>query len=62
MRFKEINNDKDDTVDSMAKSAMRRRITFAPVPEALQNLIALGGNRGWLKDWWDKNRIGSKTS
>ncbi|MBT3768148.1 MAG: hypothetical protein HOF84_20050 [Rhodospirillales bacterium] len=31
-------------------------LTFAPVPEALQEIIALGGNKGWLKDWWEKNR------
>ncbi len=31
-------------------------LTFAPVPEALQEIISLGGNKGWLKDWWEKNR------
>jgi 3-isopropylmalate/(R)-2-methylmalate dehydratase small subunit len=25
---------------------------FPPVPEALQEIIALGGNTGWLKQWW----------
>lgn len=26
--------------------------TFAPVPEALRELIAQGGNAGWLEQWW----------
>jgi 3-isopropylmalate/(R)-2-methylmalate dehydratase small subunit len=27
---------------------------FAPVPEAIQDLIAKGGNDGWLKAWWEE--------
>jgi 3-isopropylmalate/(R)-2-methylmalate dehydratase small subunit len=30
-------------------------LTFAPVPEALRELIELGGNKGWLKVWWEEN-------
>jgi 3-isopropylmalate/(R)-2-methylmalate dehydratase small subunit len=25
---------------------------FPPLPEALQEIVALGGNAGWLEDWW----------
>jgi 3-isopropylmalate/(R)-2-methylmalate dehydratase small subunit len=27
---------------------------FPPLPDMLQELVALGGNKGWLKDWWEK--------
>ena len=29
---------------------------FSPVPEALRQIIALGGNKGWLKNWWRENQ------
>lgn len=31
-------------------------LTFSPVPEALQEVIAFGGNSGWLKDWWKNHQ------
>ena len=27
---------------------------FSPLPEALREIVALGGNVGWLKDWWSR--------
>ena len=35
-----------------------RNITreYPPVPDALQVIIALGGNAGWLKNWWEKQK------
>lgn len=29
---------------------------FAPVPEALREVIALGGTTNWLREWWAKQR------
>jgi 3-isopropylmalate/(R)-2-methylmalate dehydratase small subunit len=31
---------------------------FSPMPEALREIVALGGNTGWLKDWWAKQAAG----
>lgn len=32
------------------------RKEYPPLPEALQEIIALGGNSGWLREWWRKSR------
>lgn len=29
---------------------------YAPVPDTLQEIIALGGNAGWLEQWWANRR------
>jgi 3-isopropylmalate/(R)-2-methylmalate dehydratase small subunit len=29
---------------------------FAPLPPALQEIVALGGNVGWLAEWWRRQR------
>ena len=29
---------------------------YPPMPEALQEVVALGGNRGWLQQWWASRR------
>jgi 3-isopropylmalate/(R)-2-methylmalate dehydratase small subunit len=29
---------------------------FPPLPETLRELVRLGGNSGWLKDWWNKQK------
>jgi len=34
--------------------AIERR--FAPMAPALQEIVALGGNVGWLADWWSTQR------
>jgi 3-isopropylmalate/(R)-2-methylmalate dehydratase small subunit len=26
---------------------------FSPIPEALREIVARGGNAGWLKNWWE---------
>lgn len=28
------------------------RKEYPPLPEPLQEIVALGGNQGWLKQWW----------
>jgi 3-isopropylmalate/(R)-2-methylmalate dehydratase small subunit len=28
-------------------------LQFPPVPDVVRDVIALGGNKGWLKDWWE---------
>jgi len=33
------------------------RREYPPVPDALQEITALGGNAGWLKQWWEKQKI-----
>lgn len=43
----------DFATGAFVNHAQIRRETFPPVPEALRDLIALGGNRGWLKNWWE---------
>ena len=30
--------------------------TFSAMPEALQEIVAVGGNVGWLKGWWAKQQ------
>lgn len=30
------------------------RKEYPPLPEALQEIVALGGNTGWLKRWWQQ--------
>ena len=30
------------------------RKEYPPLPEALQEIVAVGGNTGWLKAWWQK--------
>jgi 3-isopropylmalate/(R)-2-methylmalate dehydratase small subunit len=30
------------------------RKEYPPLPEALRDIIALGGNTGWLKRWWSE--------
>ena len=32
------------------------RKQFSPLPEALQEIVAVGGNVGWLKNWWEKQQ------
>jgi 3-isopropylmalate/(R)-2-methylmalate dehydratase small subunit len=27
---------------------------YPPLPETLQEIVALGGNTGWLKRWWQQ--------
>jgi 3-isopropylmalate/(R)-2-methylmalate dehydratase small subunit len=29
---------------------------FSPLPEALQEIVAVGGNVGWLREWWAKQQ------
>ena len=29
---------------------------FRPLPEALREIVAVGGNVGWLRQWWEKER------
>ncbi len=33
------------------------RRNYPPLPEALQEIVAVGGNAGWLKRWWEHNRV-----
>ena len=33
------------------------RKRFPPMPETLQEIVALGGNAGWLKNWWSTRRV-----
>jgi len=37
------------------------RQQYDPLPDALQDIVALGGNVGWLKEWWQKQQDGSAT-
>ena len=30
---------------------------FPPLPEALQEIVAVGGNIGWLEDWWSRQAV-----
>jgi 3-isopropylmalate/(R)-2-methylmalate dehydratase small subunit len=34
--------------------------SFPPLPEALQELVRLGGNVGWLQDWWSRQKAQSR--
>jgi 3-isopropylmalate/(R)-2-methylmalate dehydratase small subunit len=29
---------------------------FPPLPDALRDLVRLGGNSGWLRNWWENQR------
>ncbi len=31
---------------------------FPPLPASLREIVALGGNVGWLRDWWQKRQAG----
>lgn len=35
------------------------RKEYPPLPEALQEIVALGGNAGWLKQWWSAAKQGA---
>ena len=35
------------------------RREYPPLPEALQEIVALGGNTGWLKQWWSATKQGA---
>ena len=35
------------------------RKEYPPLPEALQEIVALGGNTGWLKQWWSASKQGA---
>ena len=35
---------------------------FSPVPEELKELVALGGNKGWLKAWWQRENSSKSNS
>ena len=30
---------------------------FAPVPEALREIVELGGTTNWLRQWWEKKKV-----
>jgi hypothetical protein len=30
---------------------------FPPIPEELRELVAKGGTRGWLSDWWGRQKV-----
>jgi 3-isopropylmalate/(R)-2-methylmalate dehydratase small subunit len=30
---------------------------FPSLPEALQEIVAVGGNVGWLADWWHRQAV-----
>ena len=30
---------------------------FPPLPDALQEIVAVGGNTGWLADWWRRQAV-----
>ena len=32
------------------------RKEYPPLPEILQEIVAVGGNSGWLRSWWDQRR------
>jgi 3-isopropylmalate/(R)-2-methylmalate dehydratase small subunit len=32
------------------------RKEYPPLPDALQEIVALGGNTGWLKRWWQQQQ------
>ena len=35
------------------------RREYPPMPEGLQEVVALGGNTGWLREWWARSRSGA---
>ena len=36
------------------------RQDYRPFPEALRDIVALGGNEGWLNQWWVTARVASR--
>ena len=38
------------------------RREYPPVPDTLLELIELGGNAGWLKQWWQSQKDGARES
>jgi 3-isopropylmalate/(R)-2-methylmalate dehydratase small subunit len=32
------------------------RREYPPIPDSLQEIVALGGNAGWLRQWWDEQK------
>lgn len=32
------------------------RKEYPPLPDILQEIVAVGGNAGWLKSWWEQKR------
>lgn len=36
------------------------RKEYPPLPDALQEIVALGGNTGWLKRWWQQQQTGAR--
>ena len=34
------------------------RQQYRPLPQALQEIVAVGGNAGWLRQWWQKRQGG----
>ena len=34
---------------------------YPPLPETLRELVRLGGNAGWLKNWWESRQQGAGT-
>jgi 3-isopropylmalate/(R)-2-methylmalate dehydratase small subunit len=33
------------------------RREYPPVPDSLQEIVALGGNTGWLQRWWETRSV-----
>jgi len=33
------------------------RREYPPVPEALQEIVELGGSSGWLRRWWEERKV-----
>jgi len=52
-----VENGDELEVDFAAGSFFNRtrnlRRTVPPLPETLREIVAYGGNAGWLKHWWD---------
>ena len=38
------------------RTRVQRDRAEPPLPEALQEIVALGGNTGWLKRWWQEKQ------
>jgi 3-isopropylmalate/(R)-2-methylmalate dehydratase small subunit len=36
------------------------RARFSPMPESLREIVALGGNSGWLRHWWQKQQASGR--
>ena len=35
----------------------KKEARFAPVPEALREIVELGGTTNWLRQWWEKKKV-----